>query len=495
MGNRRPRTLAEYFEIAWRRKWLILIYTTGVALAAWAFASGLPSVYESRSVLVISERAGKDPEARSLRISTARQRVLSTQNLEDLIGRYHLKSVAESSDRAVQRLRSQITIETRISNSHPPIPEALYVSYRHTDPAVAQGVVTNVVATLNRANEMLSHRASIEAGWLGSQLAQLEKQLTTLSQRSATKAASMGDPEAARMALVSAIDSLKDREYALAQQIKEQERQIREQRKVAGKGSAYGDLLLRKTELTAQLRNYASQYTAKNPKVLQAKTEIAEVDRQLAILADKNQSGPASSDILSLERDLVRLQTDMELARREARRKAEDLETLSRLYGANTRGYRNSGAEAEASYERVGRRYYSLLEQRDELQRAGISGAWEPPLFQVIDLPNVPQEPVAPNRLKLGAFALALGLGAGLVMLAFFEAQKMVFIRDQDDVAYFLGVPVLTAIPETLSPVERNLKWRKALASRLGVVLLVAALPGLAFAMRHAKVLQSVVVR
>ena len=108
MGNCRPRSAVEYFTILRRRKWLVLLYTAGVAFAALTLANAIPSVYESQSVLVISERAGKNPEARTSRIGTAKERVLSVTNLKPLIDRYPLKGVTESVESAVQRLRETI---------------------------------------------------------------------------------------------------------------------------------------------------------------------------------------------------------------------------------------------------------------------------------------------------------------------------------------------------------------------------------------------------
>jgi polysaccharide biosynthesis transport protein len=505
MGNYRPRSAVEYFTILQRRKWLVLLYTAGVAFAGLTLTNAIPSVYESQSVLAISERAGKDPEARSSRISTATERVISKTNLEALISRYPLKSVTESVDGAVQRLREKIKIQTKVSDSSPPVPVALYVSYRLTDPSLAQQVVTDVVATLNGTNDVLTKRAALEADWVNSQIVQLEKQLTNRSKWGAGTSLSMGfggDPEAIRIALLSTIDSLNDKQYALEQQINEQERQIREQRRISAtspKDSPYGALLLRKTELAAQLREYAPQYTDKNPKVLQAKTQLSEVDRQLAALGEKNPLGSAGYETLILERELVRLQTELELARREIGRKKTAWDTLSRTYGySSANGSRNpdrSRTEVGAGYDRVGTRYQSLLEQRDQIQRAGISAAWEPPLFDVIDPPNLPQLPVGPNRQKLAAFALGLGLGAGLLILVIAEGRRLFRIQDHNDVAYFLGMPVLTVIPETLSPVERGLKWRKMIASKFSVVLLAAALPAMALAMRHHNFFQSVVSR
>jgi hypothetical protein len=140
-------------------------------------------------------------------------------------------------------------------------------------------------------------------------------------------------------------------------------------------------------------------------------------------------------------------------------------------------------------------RYQSLLEQRDAIQRSNISAAWDPPLFAVIDPPNLPQQPVGPNRMKLAGFALALGLGAGLLILVITEGRRHLLIQDDNDVAYFLGVPVLTVIPETFSPTERSLKWRRMLASRFSVALLAAAIPAMALAMRHHNFFQSILSR
>src|SRR5262249_38059679 len=217
-------------------------------------------------------------------------------------------------------------------DSSPPVPVALYVSCRITDPNLAQQVVTDVVATLNGTNELLTKRAALEADWVNSQIVRLEKQLSNLSKWGAGTSFSMGfggDPESVRVALLSIIDSLKDKEYVLERQVNEQERQIREQRRMATsfpKDGPYGALLLRKTELAAQLREFAPQYTEKNPKVLQAKTLLSEIDRQLAALGEKSPLGSTVYETLTLERELVRLQSELELARREIGRKKAELD-------------------------------------------------------------------------------------------------------------------------------------------------------------------------
>jgi hypothetical protein len=167
----------------------------------------------------------------------------------------------------------------------------------------------------------------------------------------------------------------------------------------------------------------------------------------------------------------VHLQTDLELTKRDLAKKQGVLDALARVYGSSSRGGPDSTRSKAESYDRIGRRYSTLVEQRDELQRAGLFATWEPPLFQVIDPASLPEQPVGPNRLKLRGAALVLGLGFALFIAMILEGRKLFFIQDSDDLTYFLGVPVLGVIPETFSSEERGLRRRRLLASRFGCSL------------------------
>ena len=491
---------------------MILLFTAGTAFATFNVVREIPSVYESQAVLVVSEHAARDAVAMNSRISTAKQRALSASSLEPLIERYHLKGTAESIDGAIQRLRKEIKVETKLSDSYPQLPEIVSISYRLHDPKLAQQVVTEVVSTFEQTNDAITRRTAIEADSLDSQIAELEGQMAGLSLPDAALVpgpiGAAGDPEPARLALVSAVDSLNDKTYALEQQIAEQKRQIVEQGRIdeAAKSTAgppdaaYGALLVRKAELNAQLSDYASQYTDKNAKVVQARAQLSEINSQLAALEAKRQPGsvavsPANQERLALERDLIRLQTELELVRRELGRKKAALGALPRA-SASANGATDpnrSKAEAAASYNRLVKQYDSLLEQRAQMKKTFISDAEDPPLFQVIDPPNLPQQPVGPNPPMLRGLALALALGAGLLVAAIAEGRKLFFIHDHRDVAYFLGVPLLAAIPETLTPLERSLKWRHMLASKLGILLLAAAIPATVLVVKHFGLLHIVV--
>ena len=88
-------------------------------------------------------------------------------------------------------------------------------------------------------------------------------------------------------------------------------------------------LLVRKAELEAQLKDYSTQYTDKNPKVAQTRNQLAEINRQIAQLSTGDGSGsiPANSaearELRSLNRELERLKIELGVVQREIARKSQ----------------------------------------------------------------------------------------------------------------------------------------------------------------------------
>jgi hypothetical protein len=119
--------------------------------------------------------------------------------------------------------------------------------------------------------------------------------------------------------------------------------------------------------------------------------------------------------------------------------------------------------EADAGYDRLKLRYAALLNRQDDLRRALPAMLISGGVFRLIDPPAVPDSPVGPNKLILAIFALGLGLGLALLVAAVVEARRVLRLQDARDVSYFLGAPVLAAIPETLTPYES----RRASSSRM----------------------------
>src|SRR5262249_54123095 len=117
----------------------------------------------------------------------------------------------------------------------------------------------------------------------------------------------------------------------------------------------------------------------------------------------------------------------------------------------------STGGPGDYATEGLRDRYTSLLKREDALQEFQPSTAGPAtPFFQMVDEPNIPESSAGPIRSKLMMIALGLSLVIGVLSVAAVEARKMSMICDERDVSYFLGVPVIALIPETLTIPERG---------------------------------------
>src|SRR5947209_6601850 len=104
--------MREYLAVLSRRKVLILFLSVGMLLATWQIVDEIPSTYESRAVLIISERESKAAEAMDPQFAAIRQQSIRSEILESVVDHHHLRGANESTDSAIDRLREQIKIET-----------------------------------------------------------------------------------------------------------------------------------------------------------------------------------------------------------------------------------------------------------------------------------------------------------------------------------------------------------------------------------------------
>jgi hypothetical protein len=135
---------------------------------------------------------------------------------------------------------------------------------------------------------------------------------------------------------------------------------------------------------------------------------------------------------------------------------------------------RNDAARAE--YDTMVKRYTWLLEKQDSLLKLSATRDPSHMMFYVIDKANLPQFPAAPNRMLLALIALAAAGAFGLAIAFAAETPRMFMINDSSDVEYFLGAPVLAAIPETLTPTERAGKRKLRLTRNVALLALAAIL-------------------
>jgi uncharacterized protein involved in exopolysaccharide biosynthesis len=505
MTSFRSRTFTEYLQIIWRRKLLIFLLATGMLISTFFVIEQLPDVYESRATVVTSG-ALSDRQAVNARVAASTERLTSRAFLEPIIARYDPYNSGGNIDAAVGQMRRDLKIDTTYRSD---FPERLTISYRHTDPELAKNVATDLISVFGQMNEAVEKYAEENASTLASQISDVENQLretgklraAIVARRSAAgrAAGALNTERAQRIAAASSIETLTDKQFALEQQIAEQNRQIQEQEKIAKlapsdakAGGSYGVLLVRKAELEAQLKEYGNQYTDKNPKIIQTRNQLGEINNQIAQLnaGGDQDSAPVNSaearELRSMKRELTKMQTELAITQRELARKKQGSTNVGGAAIASSSfiavGAPSSSVaeEPQTDFETLRKRYDQLLTKQSQLERAQFATAGlDPGVFQLVDMPVVPRMPVGPDRAKYRLFSVALALGLALLVAFALEIPKLYSITDDRDVEYYLGVPVIALIPETATPTEgspNKLMLGRAVGAVLVALLLSAVL-------------------
>jgi uncharacterized protein involved in exopolysaccharide biosynthesis len=525
MASFRPRTLPELFNLFRRRKFLILFSALVVLISALIVVFNIPRVYESRTLIVVSGLDYEMQTSGSL-IAAVTEQAMSRSNLEAIIQRYSLENYQPGSkiDPLIESLRKQIKVVPKYRIDYDGFPESFAISYRHSDPATAQKVVTDVVSLFEKANETMAKHAADEARALANEIAGIESQLAQAGRtrrasaaRSSAAGRAIGNLDrirAERQAVTSSLETLGDRQYMLERQISDQRRLVAQQRQIAGsappsegRGGVYASLLKRKSDLETQLQSFSAQYTDKNPRVVETREQLSEVNSRIAQLNAAGEqtraaaSSPEAQELRTMERELTRLETELDIVRREIGRKKQAASGLpagglsAPISTPSAASFEPAGTEMESETLRT--RYDSLLERQNALQKVLPSaGSVAPPLFQVVDPPNLPQTIAAPNRRLLIIVSLVLALVASFVVVGSLESRRFSSFHDERDVDYFLGVPVVALLPEALTPAERFQANRIQQKRRLKVLLVgAAAVPALAFVLDNLGLFQFLATR
>jgi uncharacterized protein involved in exopolysaccharide biosynthesis len=521
MSTFRPRSAVEYLNIIWRRKLLFLLAIAVMLGAALVVIGRIPDQCQASSSVVV---AGKEIDRHTVaaRVTTVTQRINSRLFLQPLIEEHNLypDSGTDSMESKVRRMRRDIKVDTKYRGDNP---EMVTVAYRNQDPATAKEVATDLVAAFGKMNADVEQQLDQRNAEIEAEVAAIENRLNQLGQQRAIAAArgrsasrsrtAINSLRSQRIAAASSIETLTDKEYALKQQVETQRKQIEEQEKIARTapgdaraGSSYGVLLVRKAELEAQVKEYGTQYTEKNPKMAQARTQLAELDNQIKQMdsADGKDGIPITSpearELRSMNRELSRLQTELEITGRELNRKKQ----IAGPVPSTVASVSDGGGDApianiavETDRDRLRDRFNALMRRQDEVQRARlVAVGLDPGVFQIVDQPAEPRAPAGPDRMKLWLIGLALALGFGLVVVAVAEIPKLAAVRDERDVRYLLGTPVIGLIPQTLTPEERGRERKLLVAKTIGVLLVgVALLPTLAIVLNQLGVFQLIATR
>src|SRR5262245_44639105 len=145
MSSYRPRSLGEYTQVIWRRRLMLFFVVAVMLISTFVVINGIPDMFQSSASVVVAGNH-EDKQAVSARVATLTERINSRAFLEGVMRSHNLYPndlAIGTIDNAAKKMRRNIKVDTSYRND---TPETITITYRHSDPAVAKGVVADLVS-------------------------------------------------------------------------------------------------------------------------------------------------------------------------------------------------------------------------------------------------------------------------------------------------------------------------------------------------------------
>ena len=469
--------LRKQLSAAWRHRWIAVLFSWLVCGVGWAVVYSIPNTFEASARLYVDADVVLTPLLRGIAVDSAsaaqldvlQRTLLSRPNLEKLISKTDLElDLKGASDR--ESLVAQLASDIRIT---PQTRNLFTIAYRSTSPRLAFDVVRTMLTTFVESKTGNNRNDLENAGkFLQAQITLYERQLQEAERKRAEFRVKYidllpsGDGGASRLeaqqvnvrALQGQLLDAVAKQGSLGRELSTTPQLIVTETEFSGPGGSSSTSRLRDAE--RMLQELRLRYTEQHPDVVNQRDLVAAMRSGAVSGAEP---GPASRTsprnrsvpnpifeqlkVRNLENDSVIASLQRQIV--DATRERDRLEEIARGAPQLQADYANVNRD----YEVLRKNYDDLLARRESMRISSAAEAdGDKVKVQVIDPPQVPQNPVAPKRVMLMSGVLAAGFaaGIGLALLLVQMDQSFHTVEDLRDMG-FLVVGGVSLIGETAS--------------------------------------------
>jgi polysaccharide chain length determinant protein (PEP-CTERM system associated) len=502
-------------------RWYALAAAWLFCLVGWAGVSAIPDQYRAEARVYIDAENFMDPLLKGLTISIDTAQEISVM-LRTLITRPTLEQVIRLTDPKADslnagQLEQQVAaLQSKISIRQLETKNYFAIGYIDNSSAYATSVTQTLLSILQN-NRIGATRLDMDSarGFINKKIAEYEDRLRDADKRRAdfrttnveilSKGNAANRIDAADVALqvvnkdlataIARRDSTKDQLAATPETV------AIDQRMFLGSGPAgvsmeavaasarangapspapaAGNAPQRLQQAQATLVELRTRYTEQHPDVVALKKLIADIQSQIASV-EKTPDAPPAAPVMVPNPVFVQLQarsfdeeTNVSVQRQRvegaatelARAKADAAQAIdvTAKYNGLDRDYGN----IESTYKELlqSREAASLSQARDD-QNQGLN-------FRILEPPQRPQFPTAPNRPLLNSLVLLVGLAGGAAFAILLTLNAGRFITS-DDISTQFGIPligVITTLPQAKASRGSRLATA-ALSTSIGLLLL-----------------------
>jgi len=475
-----PPQAVPLLHAVWRHKWLGVATAWLVCTAGWIGVAFVPTKYESSARVYLNADPLLTPLLKGLAADTDPTRqldfmqrtLLSRPNLEQLVRLTDLDigvTTAEQKEALYKRLASDVSVAPVTLN-------LLTLSYRDQDPNMAKNVV-QALLTIFAEKTAGSSRADMDSAqrFLDSEINSYRDQLRAAEKRRAElaqqypdivsnrppDAGTGGDESLSRLDQTHAAvahlkldlaDAVTKRD-AMQKELATVPAMLSVERvpQVIVTGGRLSPIDERLQEVRRNLDGMLLKYTDDHPDVKAARKQITQIEAEAAKASGgTGKSGGATKGEVAnsvYEQIKVRL-VDAEAAVAAVQRRLDearsDQERIEKV-AASAPGVLVQAQDLDRDYSVLKRNYQELVARREATQIANAADIkTEKIQFRIVDPPQVPILPAAPNRPMLVSTVLLFGLGGGLaVPLALTQIDRSFATIGQ---LRNLGLPILGSV-------------------------------------------------
>jgi polysaccharide chain length determinant protein (PEP-CTERM system associated) len=507
-------TPEDLLQIAWRYRWALVLPFVVCLTGGILYAFSLPARYQSSALIQVVPQRVPETYVRPTvtakiedRLESVKQLILSRTKLESIILQFDLYPEQRKNglmEDVVERMRNS-DIEMRLARG-----DSFHVNYTSSDPRLAMRVTERLAGLFIEENlrdrEMLAESSS---QFLESQLAlartrleETEKKLANYRRQYAGQLpdqvmANLQGVTNTQMQLTQVSESLnrdRDQRLLLMRQIDDLTQSPAEvplppqpagqESQVTGRTAA--ELLERARN---NLRAMELRYTAEHPNIINAKRQIAELEKKVEQeqLAQPLSPSAPQAPVTIVDRAranrLRELKTQLQQLDLQINNKQAEqgrLQAIVASYQSKVDVAPTRESELIAltrDYNSINEQYQSLLKKNEDAKMAAnLERRQGGEQFRLLDPARMPGRPISPNRPQLIFLGAALGLAIGFGIVALCEYRDRT-LRSDDDVMMTLALPVLAVIPRMVSREERQIfrrRWMMISAAGVGAIVCIA---------------------
>jgi len=491
--------LLSHLKATWRYRWYAVVFAWIIALGGWIAVYLTPDRYEASARVYVDTQSVLRPLLAGLTVQPNVDQMVTMMS-HTLISRPNVEKVIRMADMDIglktsedrEKLITRLTRELAIKSAGR---ENLYtIAYTDKNPQEAKRVVQSLL-TMFMEGTLGDQRKDSEAArrfideqlkTYNERLVAAENAVTEFRRRHIGLVASGRDYYTRLIEMQSALSGatleLKEAENS-RDVIKKQLAGDTEIPSLLGDKSAdvgvHPEIDARIQALEQKLDDLRLNYTEEHPDIIAIVRTIAQLKEQKKAEAKLRKPSPSAAQA----QDPVHQQLTVTLASAEANvaamkaRVAEYGKRYNELKAAA-----NAVPQMDAEYTQLTRdyevtkkNYESLLSRRESAQISGDMETRSSVMdFRVIDPPQVPSLPKAPNRRQLMSLVLLAALGGGLGV-AFLVSQIRPTFNDERRLREVSGLQVLGTVLMTRTDAQERRRTRGLVALLISFASLLSA--------------------